>query len=93
MNTGQAEGRINMLLTLGIIAVIVGGLIIGLGYPHTVVEEGTFSNDYEASAKDVGSAAAVIVGAFVLGVGQILFFIGAVGKGVQLGVTAAGRAS
>jgi hypothetical protein len=57
------------------------------------VEEATFSNNYEASTTEVGSAAAVIVGAFVLGVGQILFFIGAVGKGVQLGVAAAGRAS
>ena len=42
----------------------------------------------EGVRKDVGSATAVVIGLFVAGLGQLLFLVGAIGKGVHYGVSA-----
>lgn len=86
----RAQNKISVYLTIGILAILIGGAVIGLGYPHTAIEEASYPGGSD-SAKDVGSATAVIIGAFIVGVGQIFFFIGAIGKGVQLGTDAANR--
>jgi hypothetical protein len=63
--------------------------VIGVGYPHTVTDSSAYFDD--ETSTDVGSASAVVIGALIAGVGQLLLFIGAVGRGVHLGVQAAGR--
>lgn len=88
MTPKDANDRIGPFFTSGILMMVVGVVVLLVGWPEAAPADCEPGFDL-TECEDSGSVVAQIAGLFVAGVGQILVLIGVIGLGVKYGSMAA----
>src|SRR5262245_47726506 len=90
----RAQDETIGLLIGGIILLVIGGIVIGMNWPHTVTDTGLSHYDYytgtntpgDVTTTTEGSMGAVSFGLIIAGLGQLMATISLIAFGVRLGI-------